>query len=132
MGFDPFTAAFELIKTGLEKFIPDANTRAAAAMSLATQVHEQIMGQIEINKVEAASASVFVAGWRPFIGWVCGGAYAYNFVVQPFLVFAITAFHGTLDTGQLPHLDWTEISFVLAGLLGLGAMKSYEKAKGVA
>jgi uncharacterized membrane protein required for colicin V production len=132
MGFDPFTAALELGKTVLEKWIPDANNREQAAVAMATQIHLQIMGQIEVNKVEAASSSIFVAGWRPFIGWVCGGAYAYNFVVQPFLVFAITAFHGTLDTGQLPHLDWTEISFVLAGLLGLGAMKSYEKTKGVA
>ncbi len=131
MAFDPITAVTELLKAGLEKFIPDANKRTEAASELAQQVHAQVMGQIEINKIEAASANVFVAGWRPFIGWVCGGAYAYTFVVQPFLVFVLTALGKHIDTSQLPKLDWSELGLVLFGMLGLGAMRTYEKRNGV-
>ncbi len=127
MAFDPISATFSLADTILKKWLPDANTRNEAAQELATQMNLQVLGQIELNKAEAASQSLFVAGWRPFIGWVCGGAYAYTFVIQPFLVFALTAFGLTLNASQLPHLDWSELSFVLFGLLGLGAMRTYEK-----
>ena len=85
MAFDPITAISDLIKTGLEKWVPDANVREKAAMEMAVQVHAQTLAQIEVNKIEAASANWFVASWRPFIGWTCGVAYAYTFVVQPFL-----------------------------------------------
>jgi hypothetical protein len=128
MAFDPFSAAFDLINTGLQKWIPDANTRSQAAQELSQQMAIQVMGQIELNKAEAASQSIFVAGWRPFIGWVCGGAYAYNFVLQPFFVFLIMACG--INLPPLPHLDWSELSFVLFGLLGLGAMRTYEKKMG--
>ena len=128
MGFDPISAIATLINTGLEKFIPDANVRATAAQELSQQMALQVMGQIELNKAEAGSPSLFVAGWRPFIGWVCGGAYAYTFVLQPFLVFALLACGVALP--PLPHLDWSELSFVLFGLLGLGAMRTYEKRIG--
>lgn len=130
MAFDPFSAIFNLINTGLEKWIPDANERQKAASELGQQVHSQVMGQIEINKIEAANASIFVAGWRPFVGWVCGGAYAYTFVVQPFLIFWATVFQIHLDIAQLPVLDWSELGFVLFGMLGLGMMRSYDKKMG--
>jgi hypothetical protein len=128
MAFDPFSAAFDLINTGLQKWIPDANVRENAAREMAGQLNLQVIGQIELNKVEAQSSSLFVAGWRPFIGWTCGAAYAYTFVLQPFLVFLVTACGVTM--GPLPHLDWSELGFVLAGLLGLGAMRTYEKKLG--
>ena len=127
MGFDPITAVADLIKVGLEKWIPDANERTKAAMEMATQVHQQVMGQIEINKVEASSTSLFVAGWRPAIGWICGGAYGYHFILQPFMVFILQAFGNTI---LLPHLDIGELSMVLFGLLGLGAMRSWDKSIG--
>jgi len=130
MAFDPFTAAFDLINTGLSKWIPDANLRQAAAQELAGQVNMQIMGQIEMNKVEAASQSKFVSGWRPFIGWTCGVAYAYTFVVQPIVVFMFAASGYPSAHSSLPVLHWSELSMVLFGMLGLGAMRSYEKVGG--
>ena len=130
MAFDPITAITELIKTGLEKYVPDANAREQAASQLAGQLHAQVMAQIEVNKVEAASSSLFVAGWRPFVGWSCGSAYAYTFVVQPFLLFMLTAAQVPIKTEQLPVLDMGELGVVLFGMLGLGAMRSYEKVKG--
>lgn len=130
MAFDPFTAAFDLIKTGLEKYIPDANAREKAASEIAAQVHASTMAQIEVNKVEAASNSLFVAGWRPFIGWTCGAAYAYSFVLQPFLMFALTAFQVHVDIAQLPVLDMGELGVMLFGMLGLAGYRTYEKVKG--
>ena len=130
MALDPLTAISDLIKTGLEKWIPDANAREAAAAQIAAQVHAQTMAQIEVNKVEAASQSLFVAGWRPFVGWVAGGAYAYTFVVQPFLVFLLTAAQVHIDIAQLPTLDMGELGVLLFGMLGLGGMRTLEKIKG--
>jgi hypothetical protein len=93
---------------------------------------EQGRQQTEINKVEAASASFFVAGWRPFVGWVCGGAFAYNFVVQPLLQFLAVVGGLQFDVTLLPTLSTGEIIPVLTGMLGFGAMRTYEKYQGVA
>ena len=86
-------------------------------------------GQIEVNKVEAASSSLFTSGWRPFVGWTCGAAFAYKFVLAPFAVLALTAAGHPI---QLPVLDFTEMSTILLGMLGLGGMRTMEKIKGVA
>jgi len=131
MAFDFITAGLDLIKTGLVKWIPDANLREQAAMDVATQLNAQIMGQIELNKVEASSQRLFVAGWRPAIGWVCVGAYAYTFVGQPLLVFFLTTLGIHLDIAQLPRLEMGELSAVLFAMLGMGGMRTYEKVKGV-
>ena len=72
---------------------------------------------------------MFVAGWRPFIGWTCGAALAYTYVVQPLLIF-ILAQSGYLV--EMPALDIAGLMPVLMGILGLGGMRSYEKVKGVA
>lgn len=86
-------------------------------------------GQIEVNKAEATNASIFVAGWRPFVGWVCGIAFAFKFVGGPLLVF-IAAYLGHPIT--LPVLDFTEMSTILLGMLGIGGLRTIEKVKGVA
>ena len=130
MALDPITAISDLIKTGLEKWLPDAGQREAAALDIARMVHQGNLAQIEVNKIEAASSNLFVAGWRPAIGWICGAGYAYAFIVQPFLIFIITAFQITLNTAQLPTLDIGEMGLMLANLLGFGAMRTYEKVKG--
>ena len=129
MALDPITAIADLVKTSLDKWIPDANAREEAALKVAVMVHQGNMAQIEVNKVEAASNNLFVAGWRPAIGWICGAGYAYAFVLQPFLVFIITALQIPLNTAQLPVLDMGEMSLMLANLLGFGALRTYEKTK---
>ncbi len=90
-------------------------------------------GQIDVNKVEAASASMFVAGWRPFIGWVCGAALAWQFVMAPFATYILGVYAS--ETGHvlppLPVLDSSQLYPVLMGMLGLGGMRTYEKLKGV-
>jgi hypothetical protein len=118
----------------LDKFIPDAAEKARLAHEIATmaekQAHELALAQIEVNKAEAASNSVFKGGWRPFIGWVCGTAFAYHFVLQPLLVFIIAVYG--LQIPDLPEFDMASLMTVLGGMLGLGGLRTFEKAKGVA
>lgn len=87
------------------------------------------VGQMGVNQVEAASSSMFVAGWRPFVGWVCGGALAFKFVIAPLLAFGFAAYGHPV---ALPVLDFSEMSTILLGMLGLGALRTAEKIKGVA
>lgn len=123
-----WTLAIPLIQTVVEKFIPDKDKASELAHEVATlaenHAHEIAKKQIEVNKEEAAHKSLFVAGWRPFIGWTCGVAMANNFVVMPYVsvLFSVT----------VPILELSEMMPVLMGLLGLGAYRSYEKVKGVA
>jgi hypothetical protein len=118
----------------LDKFIPDADERAKLAHEIATmaekQAHELALAQIEVNKAEASSGSVFKGGWRPFIGWVCGIAFLYHFVLQPLLLFMIVVVGVQLPT--LPEFDMGTLLTVLGGLLGLGSLRTFEKTRGVA
>ena len=117
----------------LDKFIPDAGERARLAHEIATmaekQAHELALAQIEVNKAEAASGSVFKGGWRPFIGWVCGVAFAYHFVAQPLMIFIALTMGVQLP--PLPEFDMMSLMTVLGGLLGLGGLRTFEKYKGV-
>ena len=117
----------------LDKFVEDKDQKAALAHELATMsdrhAQELAKGQLEINKAEAASSSVFKGGWRPFIGWTCGAAYAYHFVLQPFLLFAVAMFG--LDIPALPEFDMSSLMTVLMGMLGLGGLRTFEKQKGL-
>lgn len=85
-------------------------------------------GQLDVNKVEAASTSLFVAGWRPAIGWTCGAAFAFKFIGGP-AAFVLSQWAGHPIT--LPEFDFTEMSTILLGMLGLGGLRTVEKVKGV-
>lgn len=117
----------------LDKFIPDAGEKAKLAHEIATmaekQAHELALAQIEVNKAEAASASVFKGGWRPFIGWTCGVAFLYHFVLQPLMIFAIAV--AGIQLPALPEFDMGTLLTVLGGMLGLGTLRTVEKARGV-
>jgi len=86
-------------------------------------------GQMDINKVEAANSSIFVSGWRPFIGWTCGAAFAFKFIGGP-AAFVLSQWFGHPIT--LPNFDFTEMSTILLGMLGLGTLRTVEKVKNVA
>ena len=117
----------------LDKVIEDKDQKAKLAHEIATMSdnHAQhaLMGQLEINKAEAASGSLFKGGWRPFIGWVCGVAFAYHFVLQPLIVFGVTA--AGVDIPALPEFDMGSLMTVMMGMLGLGGLRSYEKKQGI-
>tara|TARA_R110000796_G_scaffold86479_2_gene187108 strand:- start:24 stop:422 length:399 start_codon:yes stop_codon:yes gene_type:complete len=116
----------------LDKFIEDKDTKNALAHEISTMAErhaqELAKNQLEVNKVEAASASLFVAGWRPAVGWVCVLGMASNFVLIPIVNF-ILALAGSAIT--VPLIDTSTMMPVLLGMLGLGAMRSAEKIKKV-
>lgn len=94
---------------------------------LQDQFNAQLQAQTDTNKAEAASPKIFIAGWRPFIGWVCGSGLAIQFIVNPiFTWIAALAKHPV----QFPMLDLGTLMTLLFGMLGLGAMRTYEKTNG--
>lgn len=105
----------------LEKAIPDKDLREKLSHELAVLADKQITAQIEVNKVEAAHKSIFIAGWRPAIGWICGFALLYSTIISPILGIWVT----------VPEVDTSLLTTVLMGMLGLGAMRTFEKTKGV-
>lgn len=116
----------------LDKFIEDKDQKAKLAHEIATMAerhaHELAKGQIEVNKNEANHKSIFVAGWRPFIGWTCGLALLYHYLIQPIAVFAVAVYGTTIE---LPTFDMASLMTVLLGMLGLGGLRTFEKFKGV-
>lgn len=90
--------------------------------------HEELMGQIEINKVEAQHPSIFVAGWRPAVGWLCAAGLGWQFVLSPFAE-TIARFNGW--AGQMPVVDTENLLMLILGMLGIGAQRTVEKVKGV-
>lgn len=104
--------------------------RMAAELDAYKAESERMGGQVEINKIEAASGSLFVSGGRPFVVWVCAFALAYAAVIEPIARFVATV--GFAYAGPFPVIDTDLTMQVLLGLLGLGAYRSVEKIKGVA
>ena len=117
----------------LDKFIEDKDQKAALAHELATMAdkHAQdlALAQIGVNEAEASSGSLFKGGWRPFIGWVCGSAFAYHYVIQPVIIFGVTV--AGVDIPELPQFDMSSLMTVMMGMLGLGGLRTYEKQKGL-
>ena len=117
----------------LDKFIEDKDQKNALAHEIATlaqkQAHEAQLAQVEVNKQEAQHRSIFVAGWRPFVGWVCGIALAYHFVLAPIILFSVSITGVQLP--ELPSFNMETLTTVLLGMLGLGGLRSFEKYKGV-
>lgn len=129
-----FLSIFDTVAPVINKvldYIPDPTQKLAAQQQLMSALQQWDSQQTQIDATEAANQNVFVSGWRPFLGWTCGSAFFYKFVLQPFLIFLLVASHSTFDYHQLPNLDWTEMSTVMFGMLGLGGMRTFEKIKGV-
>jgi len=110
----------------LDKVIEDKDQRNALAHEISTMAdrhaQELAKGQLEVNAVEAAHKSLFVSGWRPAIGWICGFALMYSTILAPILGIWFT----------VPSVDSSLLTSVLMGMLGLGAMRTVEKTKSVA
>lgn len=124
------------ILEGVLRFIPDKNKREEAKEMFEGQMLVAltglVQGQLDINKQEAQHGSIFVAGWRPFIGWVCGMALVWNFIIQPLLLWVAWMMPELgIDMSTAPKLDSGELMTVLLGMLGLGGLRTYEKRLGV-
>lgn len=133
VAFDPLTAVLNLGGQLIDRIFPDKAAADAAKLEMLKMQQSgelaQMAGQMDINKVEAASSSVFVAGWRPAVGWTCAAAFAFKFVLGPSAV-VLMAMVGHPIT--LPVFDFSEMSTILLGMLGLGGLRTVEKVKGVA
>ena len=128
MALDPVTALFEVGSKVLDRVLPDPAQQAAAKLELMKLQQNgelaQITGQMEINKVEAASSSIFVSGWRPSIGWVCGAGFAVQFVIGPLAEWG-SALYG--HPVKFPQMDTGTMMPLLLGMLGLGGLRTAEK-----
>lgn len=134
-------ALIPLVGTLLEKFIPDPQAAADAKLKMLEMVQKGelaaldadmrlALGQLEVNKAEAAAPDIFTRSWRPFIGWVCGLGMAYQFIMRPILPW-LAAVAG-IDTPPMPPLELDTLMTLLFGVLGLGAYRTTEKIKGAA
>lgn len=127
MAVDPITAGLSLVSDVVNKVWPDKTEQEKAQMAAAVAL---LQGQMEINKVEAASPNVFTAGWRPAIGWVCGLAMAYTYIFYPLLLWATAIWW----PGVKPPVLVTDgvLTELLFALLGMSSLRTYEKTRGIA
>lgn len=132
MAFDPLSAALDIGGKLIDRLWPDPTKAAEAKLELLKLQQsgelQIIAGQLAINAEEAKSSSVFVSGWRPFIGWTCGTAFALHFVVFPILNFIMVSL-GFSEVSLT--FDMTTLLTVLGGMLGIGGLRTIEKLQGV-
>lgn len=131
----PFLDIIDVLGKVVDKVIPDPAAKMALQLQLATladneaaREHDEVSGQIEVDKIEAGSSSLFVAGWRPAIGWVCAAGFAYSYVAEPIMAF-IANMSGY--KGSFPILDNSSLMTLGMGMLGMGYMRMKEKMSGV-
>jgi hypothetical protein len=117
----------DLARTVVDKIWPDKTEQEKQQLAMAMTV---IQGQLDANKAEASNTSLFVSGWRPWIGWVCGTACAWNWIGLKIVLF-VAAFFGHPVNGIAPA-DLSEMMPVLLGMLGLGGLRTIEKIQHVA
>lgn len=133
MALDPISAVLDVGKTLIERFIPDPKQKAEALLKLREMEQsgdlQVIANQIEINKIEAASPRLFVSGWRPFIGWVCGAALALQLIIIPLAVYGANLAGKPVPA---PVMSVELLTTMVISMLGIGGMRTYEKKNGVA
>lgn len=131
---EPVTAVLNIGSQLIDRLWPDQATKDAGKLALLDLAQkgdlakmnsetQLALGQIDINKEDAKSGSFWQSGWRPYIGWICGTGLAYQFLVYPILVAFVP---------KIVQLDMGTLLTLLGGLLGLGALRTQEKIKGVA
>ena len=132
MSLDPVSAGIDLITSIVSRVWPDKTAeeqaKLAAALQEDTDLTSLLVGQEKTNEQEAQSTNLFVSGGRPFVMWVCGIAFAWQFVVLPILLFIGNVFHYSIP---VPAFDTSTMTSVLMGMLGLSGMRSWEKYQGV-
>ena len=139
MAFDPLTAAFDLGKGLIEKIWPDP-TKRSQELRLLEDMRQRgdiaelnahvslLQGQMAINAKEAEHKSIFVAGWRPYVGWVCGTSLLYVGLLEPFIRFMAKVVFGY--DGDFPVIDTTMTIPVLLGMLGISHHRTEDKKNG--
>lgn len=127
MALDPLTAVTDLATTVIGKIWPDKSAQEQAQLAAAVAL---VQGQIATNQVEASNPNMFVAGWRPFIGWVCGAALLYTYLGYPISIWACSIWAPGVVPPKLGNDGM--LYELLFGMLGMGGLRTFEKVKGVA
>lgn len=139
MALDPITAGLNTLSTVIDKIFPDKTEaekikvrmfelQKAGELEEVKLTFQAIFEQLKVNANEALHQSVFVAGWRPFIGWVCGFSLAYTYIIQPFYTWTIKCF--LPEAPPPPTLDITELVLLVGGMLGIAGIRSREVIQG--
>lgn len=134
MSLDPVTALLDVGGKVIDRIWPDPAQAASAKLELFKLQQsgelQQLAGQLKVNEIEAASSSLFIGGWRPFVGWICGAALGYTYIAYPLLLWAAAAWWPNVHP---PILGNDSMLYeLLLGMLGLGGLRTFEKIKGVA
>ena len=132
MALDPVTAILNVGNALIERLIPDKNAQEQAKIALIQMQAQgelsQLAGQLEINKAEASSPNLFVAGWRPAVGWTCAAGLVSQFIVSPLATWLASLLGHPI---AYPNLDMGTLLTLLFGMLGLGGLRTYEKTQDV-
>ena len=139
MPLDPISILLDIGSKVIDRIFPDPAAAASAKLELMKMQQtgelaqlaaetDLAKGQLAINQAEAASSSVLVSGWRPALGWVCGAAFAWNWVGLPIARFGMAIWGHPVE---LASADMSEMLPVLFGMLGLGGLRTVEKVKNV-
>jgi hypothetical protein len=131
----PILDILDVVANVVDRVIPDPKDKLELQEKLATiadqeaaREHDEVMGQIGTNTAEAANTNLFVAGWRPAVGWVCAVGVGYSFILEPFMAF-IAKLAGY--AGNFPALDVTNLMTLMMGMLGMGYLRTKEKMAGL-
>lgn len=119
------------VSEAIDNFVETPEEKKAAEVILMKTQQEPDKWQAVTNQIEAAHRSIFVAGWRPFIGWTCGIGIAWHFVGLPFASFFLMVMGKQILISSLPVIDTGQLFTLIFGMLGLGASRTYEKLKGL-
>jgi roadblock/LC7 domain-containing protein len=126
-------ALLPALGTLIDRLIPDKaeaeKARNQLEAQLVTAANAAAMAQVEVNKVEAGHSSVFVAGWRPSIGWVCAAGLAWAFVLAPVTSWALLVLG---IKAELPAIQFDHLFELVLAMLGIGGLRTFEKLRGVA
>jgi len=127
------TALLPALGTLIDRLIPDRaaadKAKAEMELQLVQAANAAAMAQVEVNKIEAGHSSVFVAGWRPSIGWVCAAGLAWAFVVAPVASWALMVLG---IKAELPAIQFDHLFELVLAMLGIGGLRTFEKLRGVA
>lgn len=125
------SAIADLATSVIKSFLPETPQDKLEAIRLSiaaqAQANELLKDQLQVNANEAQSENLFIAGWRPFVGWVCGCSFAWQFLLQPIVTYLFTIFGHHIP--PLPVFDYASLNTLLMGMLGIAGLRSYDKYK---
>lgn len=113
----------------IDHVVPDPDKKMELTLELAKLENQLMTGQMDINKEEAKHGSIFVAGWRPAIGWIGAVGLGYSFIVEPIMSWCARVIFKY--AGEFPNIDTSSLMVLVTGMLGFGGLRTYEKYKGV-